>query len=75
MQATEYDMWYLYIKRWLREHVSKERLAKARAEYKAEMAKSPTVMPFYDWVVEYGIDGSAPACFNEWFDNEYQEGK
>lgn len=74
MQATTYDLWYLYVKQWLNEHVDPASLARAKQEWREYNKETEHPMAFYDWLVMYGVDGQAPACYSEWLDNEYREG-
>lgn len=74
MQATTYDLWLVYVKRWLREHCTKEDIAKARQVCREENRQARVSVPFLEWVAQWGINGMAPACYAEWLENEHAEG-
>ena len=73
MRPTEYDLYIVYVKQWLKDHCSPVEVAAAKGAYKADVASGNFEGTWIDWLIETGINGMAPACFPEWYDNEYEE--
>lgn len=63
----------LYVQEWLEEHTTKEERIKTLKGYYNDVITYGYEESFGEWIFEYGYSNGIYVCFDEFFDNEYQD--